>query len=166
MKRIIVVSLLLLFIIANFAIAELTMQDLDKIKVLLDDQKKDITEQMNIAISAVEKSLSSAISAVEKSLSSEISAVEKSLKSRIDAVEREQESLQWLVIILVGIFGAILAVIWAVVWNELRKRRNSPLPQPVEELNADAANAETSKSLGQEKGEDFKPRAIFRHKLA
>ena len=122
MKRIIVISILLIFITANLAIAELTKQDLEK---SLAEQEKRIKEYIDLKIGAV----NSRIDAVEKTVNSRIDAVEKTVDSRINAVEKGLEFLKW----MIGILALIVVggITFPPIWQELRERKASSFTQSV-----------------------------------
>jgi len=116
LRKIIIVSILLLFITANLAIAELTKRDLKEIESLLDKQEKRIKEYIDLKIGAV----NSRIDAVN----SRIDAVEKTINSRIDG-------LQWMIYILaLVVVGGITLL---PIQQERRERKASSLTQNVVE---------------------------------
>ena len=141
MKRIIVVSLLLLFITANFAIADLTTQDLKEIKALLDEQEKRIKEYVDVKIDAVEKSVNARIDAVN----TRIDALEKRVDSRFESVERGQEFLKWMIGILALVVVAGIA--FPPIWQEWRERKKSSLTQRVAKLEQEVAELKKRKIL-------------------
>ena len=152
MKRITVVSLLLLFITANFAVADLTKQDLKEIKTLLDEQEKRIKEYVdvkietvNARIDAVEKSVNARIDAVEKSVNARIDALEKTVDSRFESVERGQEFLKWMIGILALVVVAGIA--FPPIWQEWRERKKSSLTQRVAKLEQEVAELKKRKIL-------------------
>jgi len=114
LKVIIVISLLLLFSTPKFAIADLTKQDLQEIKVLLDEQEKRIKEYIDGKIETV---------------NARIDAVEKSVNARIDSVERGQEFLKW----MIGILALIVVggITFPPIWQERRERKASSFTQSV-----------------------------------
>jgi cell division protein FtsB len=114
LKRIIVVSILLILITANLAIAELTKQDLKEIEALLDKQEKRIKEYIDLKIDAV---------------NSRIDAVEKTVNSRIDAVEKGQEFLKWMIGILAAV--VVVGITLPPIWQERRERKASSFTQSV-----------------------------------
>lgn len=139
MKRITVVSLLLLLITANFALAELTKQDLKEIEALLDRQEKRIKEHIDGKIETVNSRIdvvNSRIDAVEKTLNSRIGAVEK-------VVEQGQERLQWMIGILALVVVAGIA--FPPIWQEWRERRTSSLTQRVMQLEQEVADLKKRK---------------------
>ena len=115
MKRIIVISILLIFITANLAIAELTKQDLDK---SLAEQEKRIKEYIDLKIGAV----NSRIDAVEKTVNSRINAVEK-------VVKEGQDFLKW----MIGILALVVVggITFPPIWQERRERKASSFTQSV-----------------------------------
>jgi len=141
LKRIIVVSLLLLFITANFAIADLTTQDLKEIKALLDEQEKRIKEYVDVKIDAVEKSVNARIDAVN----TRIDALEKRVDSRFESVERGQEFLKWMIGILALVVVAGIA--FPPIWQEWRERKKSSLTQRVAKLEQEVAELKKRKIL-------------------
>ena len=134
MKRIIVVSLLLLFMTANFAIADLTTQDLKEIKALLDEQEKRIKEYVDVKIDAV-----------EKTVNSRIDALEKTVDSRFESVENGQEFLKWMIGILALVVVAGIA--FPPIWQEWKERRASSLTQRVAKLEQEVAELKKRKIL-------------------
>ena len=141
LKRMIVVSLLLLFITANFAIADLTTQDLKEIKALLDEQEKRIKEYVDVKIDAVEKSVNARIDAVN----TRIDALEKRVDSRFESVERGQEFLKWMIGILALVVVAGIA--FPPIWQEWRERKKSSLTQRVAKLEQEVAELKKRKIL-------------------
>ncbi|MBM3239069.1 hypothetical protein FJZ31_22480 [Candidatus Poribacteria bacterium] len=118
MKKIMVVSILLIFITANLAIAELTKQDLKEIEALLDKQEKRIKEYIDLKIDAV----NSRIDAVEKTVNARIDAVEK-------VVEEGQEFLKWMIGILTAV--VVVGITLPPIWQERRERKASSFTQSV-----------------------------------
>jgi len=113
-----VVSILLIFITANLAIAELTKQDLKEIEALLDKQEKRIKEYIDLKIDAV----NSRIDAVEKTVNARIDAVEK-------VVEEGQEFLKWMIGILTAV--VVVGITLPPIWQERRERKASSFTQSV-----------------------------------
>ncbi|MBC8234962.1 hypothetical protein H8E77_35910 [bacterium] len=126
MKRIIVISILLIFITANLAIAELTKQDLEK---SLAEQEKRIKEYIDLKIGAV----NSRIDAVEKTVNSNINAVEKTVDSRINAVEKVVEEGQNFLKWMIGILALVVVggITLPPIWQERRERKASSFTQSV-----------------------------------
>ncbi len=124
MKKITVVSLLLLLITANFALAELTKQDLKEIEALLDRQEKRIKEYIDGKIETV---------------NSRIDAV----NSGIEAVERGQEFLKWMIGILALV--VVTGIAFPPIWQEWRERRASSLTQRVMQLEQEVADLKERK---------------------
>ena len=122
MKKIIVVSLLLLFIAANFALANLTKEDLKKIKALLDEQEKRIKEYIDIKIETV---------------NARIDAVEGTMNSRFESVENGQEFLKWMIGIIAMVVVAGIA--FPPIWQEWKERKASSLTQRVVKLEEEIA---------------------------
>lgn len=122
MKRIIVVSLLLLFITANFALANLTKEDLKEIKALLDEQEKRIKEYIDIKIETV---------------NARIDAVEGTMNSRFESVENGQEFLKWMIGIIAMVVVAGIA--FPPIWQEWKERKASSLTQRVVKLEEEIA---------------------------
>jgi len=118
LKKIIVVSILLILITANLAIAELTKQDLKEIEALLDKQEKRIKEYIDLKIEAV----NSRIDAVEKTVNSRIDAVEK-------VVEEGQEFLKWMIGILAAV--VVVGITLPPIWQERRERKASSFTQSI-----------------------------------
>jgi len=118
LKKIMVVSILLIFITANLAIAELTKQDLKEIEALLDKQEKRIKEYIDLKIDAV----NSRIDAVEKTVNARIDAVEK-------VVEEGQEFLKWMIGILTAV--VVVGITLPPIWQERRERKASSFTQSV-----------------------------------
>ena len=118
MKRTIVISILLIFITADLAIAELTKQDLEK---SLAEQEKRIKEYIDLKIDAVKAEI--------KAVNSRIDAVEKTVNSRIDAVEKGQGFLKW----MIGILALIVVggITFPPIWQERRERKTSLFTQSV-----------------------------------
>jgi len=138
LKRITVVSLLLLFITANFATAELTKQDLDK---SLAEQERRIKEYIDLKIEAVKaeiKAVNSKIDAVEKSVNARIDAVDSRINSVEKVVEQGQERLQWMIGILALVVVAGIA--FPPIWQEWRERKASSLAQRVLRLEQEIEN--------------------------
>ena len=122
MKRIIVVSLLLLFITANFALANLTKEDLKEIKASLDEQEKRIKEYIDIKIETV---------------NARIDAVEGTMNSRFESVENGQEFLKWMIGIIAMVVVAGIA--FPPIWQEWKERKASSLTQRVVKLEEEIA---------------------------
>ena len=141
MKRIIVVSLILLFMTANFARADLTTRDLKEIKALLDEQEKRIKEYVDVKIDAVEKSVNARIDAVN----TRIDTLEKRVDSRFESVERGQEFLKWMIGILALVVVAGIA--FPPIWQEWKERRASSLTQRVAKLEQEVAELKKRKIL-------------------
>ena len=140
MKRIIFVSLLSLFITANFALADLTKEDLKEIKALLDEQEKRIKEYIDIKIETVNAridAVESRISAVEKTLNARIDTVERTMNSRFESVENGQEFLKWMIGIIALVVVAGIA--FPPIWQEWKERKASSLTQRVVKLEQEIA---------------------------
>ena len=133
MKKIIVVSLLLLFVTANFALADLTKEDLKEIKALLDEQEKRIKEYIDIKIETV----NARIDAVEKTLNARIDTVEETMNSRFESVENGQEFLKWMIGIVALVVVAGIA--FPPIWQEWKERKASSLTQRVMKLEEEIA---------------------------
>jgi len=132
LKKIIVVSLLLLFTTTNFALADLTKEDLKEIKALLDEQENRIKEYIDIKIETVNAridAVESKIDAVEKTVNSRIDAVEKTMNSRFESVENGQEFLKWMIGIVAMVVVAGIA--FPPIWQELKERKKSSLTQRI-----------------------------------
>jgi len=122
----------LIFITANFAIAELTKQDLKEIEILLDKQETRIKEYIDLNIDAVKaeiKAVNSRIDALEKTVDSRISAMEKTVDSRINAVGKGLEFLKW----MIGILALVVVggITFPPIWQEWRERKASSSTQNV-----------------------------------
>jgi len=133
LKRIIFVSLLSLFITANFALADLTKEDLREIKTLLDEQEKRIKEYIDIKIETV----NARIGAVEKTLNARIDTVERTMNSKFESVENGQEFLKWMIGIVALVVVAGIA--FPPIWQEWRERKSSSLTQRVLKLEQEVA---------------------------
>ena len=123
MKRIIIISLLFLFI-SPFAVANLTKQDLKEIEALLDKQEKRIKEYIDIKIEAVNARIDAT-------------------NTRIDSVEKGQEFLKWMIGILALVVVAGIA--FPPIWQEWRERRKSSFTQRIAKLEQEVAELKQRK---------------------
>lgn len=119
MKKIITIFLLFLFT-SQFAVAELTKQDLKEIEALLDKQEKRIKEYIDIKIEAVNARIDATNTRIDAT------------NTRIDSVEKGQDFLKWMIGILALVIVAGIA--FPPIWQEWRERRKSSLTQRVAKL--------------------------------
>jgi len=107
LKRIIIISLLFLFI-SPFAVADLTKQDLKEIGALLDKQEKRIKEYIDIKIEAVNAKMDATNTRIDAT------------NTRIDSVEKGLDFLKWMIGILALVVVAGIA--FPPIWQECSLR--------------------------------------------
>lgn len=116
MKQIII-ALLLLLILAQFATAELTKEDLKEIEKLFDKQKKEIKDYIDIRTEALDAKIDQEV---------------KAINATIAGLERAIKILQWMIGILALFFAA--GIVFPAVLQELRERKETSLTNRVEKL--------------------------------
>ena len=158
-----VIILLWLLLLVSPVFGELTKEDIEAIRTIVNEEGTALEKRMkeyidlkidgvNARIDGVEKSLNAKIDAVEKSLNARIDGVEKSLNARIDGVEKslnariddmeksliEQVKAMWLVVLaLIGLITAAIAIPQLIIAYKERGRKDleAAIQQLREQLN-------------------------------
>ena len=112
--KIMVGSVVLFVLISSGVYADLTEGDLDKIR----DIVRESEERLNVRINDVDQSLNRRMDDMEGSLNRRMDDMEGSLNRRIDDLKAELKGdigeVRWMVAIMFGILGAVIAAAIAV----------------------------------------------------
>ena len=135
MKTILVVSILFCMSVLP-ALAELTDVDLDKIRLI-------VNEEVKTEIAAVRQELKSEIAAVRQELKSEITDSEKRVKDHINLniqnVEKRLTTYNWVIYVLTPLIVAALGIpttimAWRSMKDSNQEKKIQELTQEVETL--------------------------------
>ena len=131
MKNLIIVVICLLFTPSAFA--ELTAQDLDKIRLIIKEEVADEIAPIKTEISSMKTEISS--------MKDEISSVKEnmaSLNGRVGGVEKQITWLMGVILVVVGIPQVI--IVWQGKKNREQEKRLEALAQEIETLKQQIAN--------------------------
>ena len=146
MKTVFALSILLCGIVLP-ALAELTDADLDKIRLIVNEEIKTeiatVKQELKAEIATVKQELKAEIATVKQELRAEIASSEKSVKERIDlnikSVEKQLVTYNWVIYVLtppivaaIGIPTAIMA--WRGIKDSNQEKRIQELTQEIEAL--------------------------------
>ena len=129
MKTILTLSILLYAITGFPALAALTPQDLDKIRLI-------VNEEVKSEIAGVKQELKSEIAGVKQELKSEIADSEKNIKAYVDlsrhSIEKQLSTYNWVIYIFMPLIVAALGIPTAIMaW---RAGKDRALERQVETL--------------------------------
>ena len=145
MKNLIIVVSCLLFTPSAFA--ELTVQDLDKIRSILKEEIKDEVRPIETKIASIETKIESIETKIE-SIETKIESIETkiastredvaSLSGRVEGVEKQITWLMGVILVVVGIPQVIM--VWQGRKNREQEKRLEALAQEIETLKQQIAN--------------------------
>jgi nitric oxide reductase activation protein len=147
MKTILTLSILLYAITGFPALAALTPQDLDKIRLIVSDSEKRVKDDLRTEIAGVKQELTSEIAGVKQELTSEIAGVKQELTSRIagseksikeyadlsrHSIEKQLSTYNWVTYIFMPLIVAAIGIPTAIMaW---RAGKDRSLEKQVETL--------------------------------
>ena len=146
MKTILVVSILFCMSVLP-ALAELTDADLDKIRLIVNEEVKTeiaaVRQELKSEISTVRQELKTEIAAVRQELKSEIADSEKRVKDHIDLniqnVEKRLTTYNWVIYVLMPLIVAAIGIPTTVMaWRSMKdsnqEKKIQELTQEIETL--------------------------------
>ena len=133
MKNLIIVGICLLF--ASSAFAELTVQDLEKIRLIVKEEIEDEVGPIETKINR--ESIETKIESIETKIASTREDV-ASLSGRVAGVEKQITWLMGVILVVVGIPQVI--IVWQGRKNREQEKRIEALAQEIETLKQQIAN--------------------------